>query len=57
MSHVLMVRDPEQYPAPHTAEVHPAEVENYAVGGWVVAEAQPEPEAPKRTRKPKEPTE
>lgn len=31
---VKMVRDAEQYPAPHEAEVHPAEVDNYAAGGW-----------------------
>ncbi len=34
---VRMVRDAEHYPAPHTADVHPAEVENYASGGWVKA--------------------
>lgn len=31
---VQMVRDPATYPAPHTATVHPAEVQNYALGGW-----------------------
>ncbi len=32
---VSMVRDPAQYPAgPHTAQVHPDEVGNYASGGW-----------------------
>lgn len=32
---VRMSRDADIYPAPHTADVHPAEVENYAAGGWV----------------------
>lgn len=32
---VKMTRDPKNYPAPHTAEVHPDEVGNFAVGGWV----------------------
>lgn len=32
---VKMVRDPEAYPEPHTADVHPDEVENYRVGGFV----------------------
>ena len=35
---VLMVRDPALYPAPHDATVHPLEVENYRVGGWVLPE-------------------
>jgi len=39
MSTVHMVRDPEVYPAPHTADVHPEEVDNYKTGGWQVAEA------------------
>lgn len=34
---VHMTRDANAYPAPHTAEVHPAEVDNYAAGGWQVA--------------------
>ncbi len=34
---VRMVRDPATWPAPHTADVDPSEVENYAAGGWVVA--------------------
>lgn len=33
---VTMVRDPEQYPEPHTAEVHPDEVDNYRPGGWEI---------------------
>lgn len=32
---VMMVRDEEKYPAPHTAQVHPDEVQNYYSGGWV----------------------
>lgn len=32
---VAMVRDPESYPAPHEAQVHPDEVKNYYLGGWV----------------------
>lgn len=35
---VAMVRDSEQYPAPHVADVHPDEVENYAAGGWMAAQ-------------------
>lgn len=34
---VHMTRDASAYPAPHTAEVHPAEVDNYTAGGWQVA--------------------
>ena len=34
---VAMVRDPQQYPPPHKADVHPAEVANYAAGGWTFA--------------------
>lgn len=33
---VRMTRDAD-YPAPHHADVHPAEVANFAIGGWVVA--------------------
>lgn len=32
---VKMVRDPDKYDAPHTAQVHPDEVVNYYSGGWV----------------------
>jgi hypothetical protein len=32
---VLMLRDPQIYTKPWTVEVHPAEVDNYRVGGWV----------------------
>ncbi len=46
-----MIRDKEQFPVgPHTADVHPDEVENYRLGGWVEAD---QAEAPKRGRKPK----
>lgn len=31
---VKMVRDAEQYDAPHEALVHPDEVNNYRPGGW-----------------------
>lgn len=34
---VSMVRNPDQYEAPHEAEVHPDEVENYKAGGWTEA--------------------
>lgn len=34
---VHMTRDASAYPAPRNAEVHPAEVDNYAAGGWQVA--------------------
>jgi len=33
---VKMVRGPEG-PAPHSADVHPAEVDNYAAAGWTKA--------------------
>lgn len=33
---VTMVRDPEQYPEPHSAQVHPDEVVNYHPGGWEI---------------------
>jgi len=32
---VKMERDKEQWPAPHTADVHPDEVENMKQHGWV----------------------
>ncbi len=32
---VQMTRDSATYPAPHTAQVHPNEVKNYASSGWV----------------------
>jgi hypothetical protein len=36
---VRMVRDPGRYPeGPHEADVHPEEVNNYALGGWVRAD-------------------
>ena len=35
---VKMIRDAEQYPAPHEADVHPNEVENYRAGGFVPAD-------------------
>ncbi len=34
---VAMCRDAAQFPPPHRADVHPAEVANYAAGGWRVA--------------------
>lgn len=34
---VRMVRPPDHAP-PHTADVHPAEVENYRLGGWEPAD-------------------
>ena len=36
---VHMTRDASAHPAPHTAEVHPEEVANFAAGGWQLAEA------------------
>lgn len=44
-STVAMVRNEEQYPAPHTADVHVDEVENWAKHGWLVVEVKPEPKA------------
>ena len=35
---VAMTRDKKVYPAPHTAHVHPDEVINYQMGGWVRAD-------------------
>jgi hypothetical protein len=35
---VKMKRDPEFFPAPHTADVHPDEVDNWKKRDWVVAE-------------------
>jgi hypothetical protein len=40
IQYVRMVRDSEAYSAPHEAQVHPDEVENYRPGGWEVAEAE-----------------
>lgn len=34
---VAMIRDHHAYPEPHSADVHPDEVENYRAGGWVEA--------------------
>lgn len=34
---VRMTRSADDYPEPHEADVHPDEVDNYAVAGWVVA--------------------
>lgn len=36
IKYVKMTRDPEQYPAPHEANVHPKEVSNFARGGWEI---------------------
>lgn len=33
---VRMTRDPEIFDEPHTADVHPSEVENFLTGGWQV---------------------
>jgi hypothetical protein len=35
---IRMTRDENEYPAPHTADVHPDEVENMTSGGWRVVE-------------------
>ena len=35
---IRMTRDPAFYPAPHSADVHPDEVENYRKGGFAVAD-------------------
>jgi hypothetical protein len=34
---VKMKRDPKEYTAPHSADVHPDELSNFARGGWVKA--------------------
>lgn len=31
---VRMVRDAEHFPEPHSADVHPLEVENFKAAGW-----------------------
>lgn len=43
---VLMARDANEFPAPHSATVHPDEVENFKAGGWTVSAgmATPTPE-------------
>lgn len=33
---VRMTRDPEIYDAPHSADVHPDEVQNFRNGGWQI---------------------
>lgn len=38
MATIKMQRDETQFPAPHVADVHESEVENYRAGGWVLAE-------------------
>jgi hypothetical protein len=35
---VKMKRDPEFFPAPHTADVHPDEVDHWKKRDWFVAE-------------------
>lgn len=35
-THVVMVRNPNIHPAPHSAHVHLDEVENFKPGGWVI---------------------
>lgn len=37
IQYVTMVRDEKVHPAPHTAQVHPDEVQNYYSGGWTPA--------------------
>jgi hypothetical protein len=37
---IKMARDPAQYPAPHEADVHPDEVENYRTAGFVEVESE-----------------
>lgn len=34
---VRMVRSTDDYPPPHTADVHPDEVANFSGGGWLPA--------------------
>lgn len=55
---IRMKRDPELYPAPHAADVHPSEVDNYRAGGWMPADpldhdgdGQPGGSLPKARRK------
>lgn len=36
VTHVEMVRDAERYPAPHTANVHVDEIDNFKTCGWVL---------------------
>lgn len=36
---VRMTRDSTQFPEPHSADVHPDEVENMRPHGWIVSES------------------
>lgn len=47
---VRMSRDQEQFPAPHSADVHPDEVANFQASGWV-EEAPAEAATSKRSKK------
>jgi len=38
---IKMTRDASEYAAPHTADVHPDEVANYAAAGWQEADEVP----------------
>ena len=38
MSTIHMTRNPDEYPEPHSAEVHPEEVENYRTAGFLPAD-------------------
>lgn len=48
---VKMVRSAEVYPAPHSVEVHPDEVENYRAGGFVPVEDEAKPAPKPRAKK------
>ncbi|OBR52337.1 hypothetical protein [Paraburkholderia tropica] len=37
IKYVKMKRDPDQYDAPHEANVHPHEVSSFSRGGWEIA--------------------
>lgn len=51
---IKMERDPEAYPAPHSADVHPEEVENFRLGGFVpVAGVEPAEDAAKPRGRPR----
>ena len=43
---IKMIRSEDEFPAPHTADVHKDEVENFAAAGWTVASEQAAPAGP-----------
>lgn len=48
MRFVRMIRQGDV--EPRTADVHPAEIDNYRIGGWEIAEDQPENQTEEQTK-------